>query len=95
LSRKPVLTDAQRDIIAENVDLFPADIKKLPGLAEDNAVTRSIIANYQKKIKADSEPDDGAELVSCLERYIRNHGLPSCYHGKHNVTGFLEYLKGR
>jgi len=87
------LTDAQRDIIAENVDLFPADIKKLPGLAEDTRVTRSIIANYQKKIKADSEPDDGAELVSCLERYIRNHGLPSCFHGKHNVTGFLEYLK--
>ena len=55
LSRKPFFLQT-RAILSENVDLFPADIKKLPGLAEDNAVTRSIIANYQKKIKADSEP---------------------------------------
>ena len=87
------MTDAQRDIIAENVDLFPADIKKLPGLAEDTRVTRSIIANYLKRIKIDAEPDAKKELAEVLQRYVSLHGLPSRYHGKNNVTGFLEWIK--
>lgn len=93
LSRKPVLTEAQKKIIAANVDMFPADIKRIPGLAEDDAVTRPIINNYLKTCKKECERTDEEELAEVLTRYISTHGLPSRYHGKNNVTGFLEYLR--
>jgi len=92
LSRKPVLTDAQKEIIEQNIDLFPAQIKQIPGM-ESEEVTRPIIAKYQKRAKIEKEPDDVEELRVCLERYISVHGLPSRYHGKCNVTGFLEFLR--
>ena len=92
MSRKPVLTDAQKQIITDNIALFPAQIKQIPGM-EGTQITRSIIANYQKRAKIEKEPDDVEELRVCLERYISVHGLPSRYHGKCNVTGFLEFLR--
>ena len=92
MSRKPVLTAEQKQIISDNIDLFPAQIKKLHGM-EGTQITRSIIANYQKRAKIEKEPDDAEELRMCLERYISVHGLPSRYHGKCNVTGFLEFLR--
>ena len=92
MSRKPVLTDAQKEIIEQNIELFPAQIKQIPGM-EGEEVTRPIIANYQKRVKIEKEPDDVEELRVCLERYISVHGLPSRYHGKCNVTGFLEFLR--
>jgi len=92
LGRKEVLTDAQKIIIEQNIDLFPAQIKQIPGM-ESTQITRSIIANYQKRAKIEKEPDDAEELRMCLERYISVHGLPSRYHGKCNVTGFLEFLR--
>ena len=93
LSRKQVLTDEQKAIIEANITLFPADIKKLPGLAEDDRVTRPIIANYLKKARESAEPDDIVELRDCLEKYMSVHGLPSRFHGRNNVTGFLEFLR--
>ena len=92
MGRKEVLTDAQKIIIEQNIDLFPAQIKQIPGM-ESTQITRSIIANYQKRAKIEKEPDDAEELRMCLERYISVHGLPSRYHGKCNVTGFLEFLR--
>ena len=92
MSRKPVLTDAQKEIIEQNIDLFPAQIKQLPGM-EGSQITRSIIANHLKKTKIEKEPDEKEELADALQRYISVHGLPSRYHGKCNVTGFLEFLR--
>jgi len=45
MTRPPTLTDRQIQIIRENLDLFPADILKLPEFA-DTDVTRHTIRNY-------------------------------------------------
>ena len=92
MSRKEVLTDAQKQIIIDNIDLFPAQIKQIPGM-EGSQITRSIIANYQKRAKIEKEPDAKKELADALQRYMDLHGLPSRFHGKNNVTGFLGFLR--
>jgi len=50
MTRPPTLTDRQIQIIRENLDLFPADILKLPEFA-DTDVTRHTIRNYQRRLK--------------------------------------------
>ena len=92
MARPPTLSDEQKAIIEQNIDLFPAQIKKLHGM-EGPQITRSIIANYLKKTKIEKEPDEKKELADALQRYMSLHGLPSRYHGKNNVTGFLEWIK--
>ena len=94
VGRPPALTDEQRAIIDDNMDMFPAEIKKLPEFIECEKVTRHVIRAYQTKVKKTEEPDDIAALADALTVYINRHGLPSRYHGKNNVTGFLQWLKG-
>ena len=79
-------------VIDENIDMFPAEIMKLPIFVNDKRLNRNIIRNYQKKQKTEEEPDDKAKLAEQIKRYMSVHGLPSRFHGRNNVTGFLEFL---
>lgn len=92
MSRKPKLTERQQRTIRENIDLFPAEILKLPEFS-GTTVSRDTIRNYQVRIKSELAPAEEAVLASSLERYINRHGLPSRFHGHGGVTGFLQYLK--
>lgn len=92
MTRPPTLTDRQIQIIRENLDLFPADILKLPEFADTN-VTRHTIRNYQRRIKRRVEPDDEAALITLLRQYINRHGLESRFHGPRGVTGFITHLE--
>lgn len=92
MSRKPVLTDTQKEIIEQNIDLFPAQIKQLPGM-ENKDVTRNVIRAYQKRVQVAEEPDDKAVLVTLLTQYMNAHGLPSRFHGAGGVTGFIAFLR--
>jgi hypothetical protein len=60
---------------------------------EDKRITRDVIRAYQNKVKKAVEPDIKEVLASDLQRYIDLNGLPSRFHGKCNVTGFLEFLR--
>jgi len=92
LSRPPTLSDEQKAIIDENINMFPAQIKKLPGM-ENKDVTRNVIRAYQKRVQVAEEPDDKAVLVTLLTQYMNAHGLPSRFHGAGGVTGFIAFLR--
>ena len=92
MSRPPTLTEEQMAVIDDNIDMFPAEIMKLPLFVNDKRVNRNIIRNYQRRQKVEEEPDDRAELANLIKRYMSVHSLPSRFHGKNNVTGFLEFL---
>lgn len=92
MTRPETLTKKQKEIIDQNIGLFPAQIKALPGF-EDKKITRDVIRAYQNKVKKSVEPDIKEALARDLQRYIDLNGLPSRFHGKNNVTGFLQFLK--
>lgn len=92
MSRPPTLSDEQKAIIDENINLYPAQIKKLPGM-ENKDVTRNVIRAYQKRVQVAEEPDDKAVLVTLLTQYMNAHGLPSRFHGAGGVTGFIAFLR--
>jgi len=90
MSRTSSLTAEQKRTIEHNIDAFPSEIGKLPGM---EGVTRHTIRGYQQKVKAAETPIQRENLAAALQRYINRHGLPSRFHGRDNVTGFLEWLK--
>lgn len=92
MARPPTLSDEQKAIIDENINLYPAQIKKLPGM-ENKDVTRNVIRAYQKRVQVAEEPDDKAVLVTLLTQYMNAHGLPSRFHGAGGVTGFIAFLR--
>lgn len=92
MARPPTLSDEQKAIIDENINMFPAQIKKLPGM-ENKDVTRNVIRAYQKRVQVAEEPDDKAVLVTLLTQYMNAHGLPSRFHGAGGVTGFIAFLR--
>lgn len=92
MTRPPTLTDRQIQIIRENLDLFPADILKLPEFA-DTDVTRHTIRNYQRRLKNATLPDDEEDLLVRLKRYMDRYGLESRFHGPRGVTGFITHLE--
>lgn len=94
MTRKPTLTETQMCIIRENLELFPAEILKLPEFA-DATITRDTVRNYQRRIKREIAPAEEIDLATQLQRYIDMHGLPSQFHGHGGVTGFITYLEGQ
>lgn len=92
MARPPTLSDEQKAIIDENINMFPAQIKKLPGM-ENKDVTRNVIRAYQKRVQVAEEPDDKAVLATLLTQYMNAHGLPSRFHGAGGVTGFIAFLR--
>jgi hypothetical protein len=93
MARPETLAKREKEIIEANIDKFPSQIQRIPEIARNPGITRSIIKAYQKEFLSRAEPSEALHLADLLDAYIRNHGLPACYHGKQNVTGFIEYLK--
>lgn len=94
MTRPPTLTDKQMQIIEKRIDLFPADILKLPEFAGTD-ITRHTVRNYQRRIKRKVEPDDEEVLATLLQQYVNRHGLESRFHGPRGVTGFLTHLENQ
>lgn len=94
MTRPPTLTDKQIQIVQDNVDMFPADILKLPEFA-GTEITRHTIRNYQRRLKREAVPDDNEDLLTMLRQYINRHGLESRFHGPRGVTGFVGYLESQ
>jgi len=92
MTRPPTLTDRQIQIIRENLDLFPADILKLPGFA-DADITRHTIRNYQRRLKNAAVIDEEEDLLTRLKQYMNRYGLESRFHGPRGVTGFIRHLE--
>ena len=92
MTRPPALTDRQIQIIRENLDLFPADILKLPGFA-DADITRHTIRNYQRRLKNAAVIDEEEDLLTRLKQYMNRYGLESRFHGPRGVTGFIRHLE--
>ena len=91
MTRPPTLTDRQIQIIQENIDLFPAEILKLPEFTE-SGIARHTIRNYQSRLKSTTLIDEEEDLLVRLKQYMNRHGLPSRFHGHGGVTGFITYL---
>jgi len=81
MARPPTLTKKQKEIIDQNIDLFPAQIKALEEFKGDK-ISRDVIRAYQNKVKKAVEPDIKEALARDLQRYIDLNGLPSRFHGK-------------
>ena len=92
MTRPPTLTDRQIQIIQENLDLFPADILKLPEFT-DTDVTRHTIRNYQRRLKNAAVIDEEEALLTRLKQYMNRYGLESRFHGPRGVTGFITHLE--
>ena len=92
MARPITLTPEQMSIIDNNLELFPAQIQKLPGM-EDKKITRGMIKYYQKQQIERELPNNKEMLLAQLKSYMDTHGLPSRFHGRNNVTGFIEFLK--
>ena len=92
MTRPPALTDRQIQIIRENLDLFPADILKLPEFT-DTDVTRHTIRNYQRRLKNAAVIDEEEDLLTRLKQYMNRYGLESRFHGPRGVTGFITHLE--
>jgi len=93
MARPEILTEHEKEIIEANIGKFPSQIQRIPEIARNTAITRNVIKAYQKEVLARTENGEALQLADLLDAYIRNHGLPACYHGKHNVTGFIEHLR--
>ena len=80
------LNPRQKQIIAENKDLFAADIIKLPGM--ENTSKRQV-SDYQRELR--NRPISDAEvLAASIRDYIEKHGLPAQYNA---VFGYVKYLE--
>lgn len=93
MARPEILTDEAKEIIEENIGKFPSQIQRIPEIAKNPEITRTVIKAYQKEVLSRQAGSDAEQLADMLDAYIRNHGLPACYHGKHNVTGFIAHLR--
>lgn len=93
MGRRSSLSARQKEIIRRNLDLFPAQIKKMPEFSSSEKVSRDTIRHFQNKCKEETQPSDKQRLAGMLQRHVQRYGLPSRFHGKNNVTGFIEFLK--
>lgn len=83
--RGKLLTEEQKGIIRDNQTRWADDICRMDGM---DGVTPRQVRDYIKRLE--SKPDDTAQLISTLETYICNHGLPRQYG---IVMEYLNYLK--
>ena len=88
MSRLPALTPGQRQTIAENLYLFPADIMRISGM---ETVSKGQIIAEQKRIRDRDNTPDSESLYYIITNYIEKHGLRVIY--SNGVIGWLESLK--
>lgn len=92
--RPSLLSARQKQVIEDNIGLFPSEIKKFKEFSDDK-ITIHMIRGYQKKILAETVPEKQTGLLYELESYLRDYGLPSRFHGRNGVTGFIEFLRSK
>ena len=92
MTRPPTLTDKQIRAVREHIDMFPAEILKLPEFT-DTDVTRHTIRNYQRRLKNAAVIDEEEDLLTRLKQYMNRYGLESRFHGPRGVTGFITHLE--
>ena len=88
MARPSILSDAQKDIINANINLFAAEIERLDGM---QGVSRPIIKAYQKRTKESDNTNDADQLAEMIEGYIERHGLPVTFQ---DIVRYIKYLKG-
>ena len=93
MTRNSSLSQKQAEYLDAHLEVFPAEIKKRALFKDSDAVTRSVIRNYQKRKRDQIQPTDSEDLADEIKTYISRHGLPAKFHGKNNVTGFVDWLK--
>lgn len=86
MTRAYPLTEAQKSIIENHLDLWDAELCKLDGM--EGATVRQV-KDYRRRITKDSESEH-RKLADHIERYIRDNGLPREYGV---VLAYAQYLK--
>ena len=104
MSRPPTLTPAQMAWIDAHPDMFPAQIRDHADFPPPE-VSRHVIRGYQTRPRDERATQHEAatvrhaneteDLVNRLLQHISKNGLPSRFHGRDGVPGYIEHLKER
>lgn len=86
MTRAYPLTDTQKSIIENNLDVWDTELCKLPGM--ENTTVRQV-RDYRRRFMRESESEH-RKLADHIEQYIKNNGLPREYG---IVLTYAQYLK--
>lgn len=86
MTRAYPLTDTQKSIIENNLDVWDSELCKLPGM--ENTTVRQV-RDYRRRFMRESESEH-RKLADHIEQYIKNNGLPREYG---IVLTYAQYLK--
>lgn len=86
MTRAYPLTEAQKAIIENNLDLWEADVCKLEGM---EGTTVRQVKDYRRRIVRFSESEH-RNLADHIEQYIKHNGLPREYG---IVLAYAQYLR--
>lgn len=88
MTRAYPLTDTQKSIIEENLDLWDAGICKLTGM---EGTTVRQVRDYRRRITRESISEH-RKLADHIDEYIKQYGLPRQYG---NVIAWARFLRGK
>ena len=88
MTRAYPLTDTQKSIIENNLDVWDAELCKLPGM--ENTTVRQV-RDYRRRILHESESEH-RKLADHIDEYIKQYGLPRQYG---NVIAWARFLRGK
>lgn len=86
MTRAYPLTDTQKSIIENNLDVWDTELCKLPGM--ENTTVRQV-RDYRRRITRESRSVH-RELADHIEQYIKDNGLPREYGA---VISWAQYLR--
>lgn len=86
MTRAYPLTDAQKAIIENNLDMWDADVCKLAGM---EGTTVRQVRDHRRRISRMSESEH-RKLADHIEQYIKENGLPREYGV---VISWAQYLR--
>lgn len=86
MTRAYPLTDAQKTIIENNLELFDAQLIELEGM---KGTTLRQVRDYRRRITRPPQSEH-AQLAELIEQYILKHGLPQQYGA---VLSWARYLR--
>ena len=88
MTRAYPLTDTQKSIIENNLNVWDAELCKLPGM--ENTTVRQV-RDYRRRILHESESEH-RKLADHIDEYIKQYGLPRQYG---NVIAWARFLRGK
>lgn len=88
MTRAYPLTDTQKSIIENNLDVWDAELCKLPGM--ENTTVRQV-RDYRRRFMHESESEH-RKLADHIDEYIKQYGLPRQYG---NVIAWARFLRGK